>query len=102
MAFKNHYELFKFVRVSFGLKRTPEMFWLAIDIILSSMKWHAALLCLGDILFFLKSVNNNMLQLHQVFTLFPGPEDTLKLEKSSCFPEIVSYLQHIKQPGGWN
>lgn len=68
-AFSFHQNLYRFLRIPFGLKNAPGTFEGTMDVILASIKWHFALVFLNDNVIFAKTPQKLIDHGKQVLTL---------------------------------
>ena len=97
-AFVTHHELFRFKRMSFGLRNAPSTFQRTIDIILATAKWQYAIVYLDDIIIFSNSVEEHLVHVSKVLDMLQRAGMTLKLKKCFFLEERVDYLGHIVSP----
>lgn len=68
-TFRNQHGFFQSTRMLSGIRSAAATFQRAVDIIVSAVKWKPALVCLDEIVFFMKIVKEHMLHHRQVLTL---------------------------------
>ena len=98
-TFTSHGGLYRFVRMPFGLKNAPETFQRAVDIILSRVKWHHALVYLDDVIIYSHDVREHFNRVHEVLSVLKDAGISLKLTKCRFFESSVDYLGHVIRPG---
>ena len=98
-AFISHYDLYRWLRMPFGLKNAPGTFQRAADVILASVKWQFALVYLDDIIIYSKSIEEHYDHLQTVLGLVHKAGISLKIHKCQFFTETVDYLGHTVSPG---
>jgi Reverse transcriptase (RNA-dependent DNA polymerase) len=98
-TFTSHYCIYRFLRLSFGLRNAPATFQRAIDIILSGVKWKTCLVYLDDVIVFSKSKADHLAHVAEAHTLLGQAGLSLKLKKCHVFAETVDYLGHVIRPG---
>lgn len=80
-TFASHYGLYRFLRFQFGLKNALSSFQRAMYIIMSTGKWHFALVYLENVDIFFRSLEENMDHLRTVLRLMSSARVSLKLKK---------------------
>lgn len=97
--FTSHHYLFPFVRMPFVLKNDPGTFQRAIYVILSSVRWHRALVYLDDVVIFQMTAENQIEHGPSVLFLLQSAAVTLKLKNCVLFSGTMGYLGHIFHSG---
>lgn len=98
-AFVCHAGVYEFLRMPFGLSNAPATFQLAIDIILSGVKWKHCLVYLYDVIVFSRNMKDHVKHVDEVLGLLQQAEVTLRLRKCAFFQRTVEYLGHQITPG---
>jgi len=112
-TFTSHTDLFRFLRIPFGLVSAPASFPWALDIILSGVRWQTCLVFLDDVIVFSRTVGDHIRHLREVPFLLEKAGVSLKpskfhlfqagvsLKPSKChlFQKKVEYLRHVVHPG---
>jgi hypothetical protein len=98
-TFKSHYEIYRFLRLPFGLRNAPTTFQRAIDNILSGVKWKTCLVYLDDVIVFSSSRDAHLKHVNEALTLLGNSGLSLKLKKCHFFSDTVEYLGHVIRPG---
>ena len=98
-TFASHSGLYRFLRMSFGLKNSPATFQRAVEIVLSGVKWGAALVYLDDVVVYSRTVTEHMAHVCEVLRLLHTAGMSLKLAKCAFFDTSITYLGHVIHPG---
>lgn len=98
-AFTSHQALYQFVQMPFGTEIAPTVFQRSKDVILSSVKWHLALVSLDDIVVSFKTVEQQRKHLQRFMTLLQDAGVTLKLNNCFFFAESINHRGHFIHPG---
>ena len=99
ITFASHCSLYRFLRMPCGLKNAPATFQRAANIILSRVKWETALVYLGDVIDYSRSVTEHMAHVHEILRLLQNAGVLLKLSKCAFFDTSVAYLAHMIRLG---
>jgi len=98
-AYTCHCDTYQCTRLPFGLCNAPATFQLAIDMILSGVKWENVLVYLDDLIIFSADAESDLSHLNTVLTLLGKHGVTLKAQKCHLFRDEVEYLGHVVRPG---
>lgn len=98
-TFTSHHGMYRFTRMTFGLKNAPRRSNRALDVILSKMKWQYFPFYLDDVIIFSNSVQKHFGPLIMVLNLVSAAGVSLKLEKCVFFGSSVNYLGNIIRSG---
>jgi hypothetical protein len=98
-TFTSYYGIYRFLRLPLGSRDAPATFQMAIDIILSGVKWKTCLTYLDDVIVFSKSKKDHLAHAAEALTLLGNADLSLKLKKCHLFAETVDYLGHVIRPG---
>ena len=71
----------------------------AVDIILSRVKWHHALVYLDDVIIYSYDVREHFNHVHEVLSVLKDAGISLKLTKCRFLEASVDYLGHVIRPG---
>ena len=85
--------------MSFGLKNAPATFQRTVDIIISRVKRHHALVYLDDVIIYSHDVGEHFNHVHGVISLLKNAGNSLKLTKCRFFESSVDYRCHVIRPG---
>lgn len=81
--------------MEFGLTNDPGKFQLAINILLSSIRWKFEIVYLEDIILFSKTIEDHMTLQNAVLALLKDAGLTLKIRKCLFQQDQVEYLGYI-------
>ena len=98
-AFTCHCGTYQCTRLPFGLCNAPATFQVAIDMILSGVKWQNVLVYIDDLIIFLADAESHLSHLNMALTLLGQHGVTLKAQKCQLFSNEVEYLGHVVGPG---
>lgn len=98
-AFVTHHGLLKYTRKPFGLKSQPAMFQRAIDVVLASVKWRHALVCIDEVIIFTKTSEEHLKHIDEVLRSLKKGGVTPKLKKCHFYSKIIYYVGHVIAPG---
>lgn len=82
-TFTSHHALYRFISVPFGLKDAPSTFQRAVDLILSTTKWHFAFVYIENIVVFSKLVSDRPSQVCSVRELLFSTGVSLQMKNVS-------------------
>lgn len=68
-AITSHHKLYRFVQILFALNKSPGTFQHATNVILSSLKWRFGLVFLNNIVVFLRSPCDHIINVEQDLSL---------------------------------
>lgn len=94
----NHFGLYQFVRMHFGLKHASKIFQRTMDVICFLVKWQSALTYLDYIVVFLKTVKQNLNHLLKVVRLLQNAGVKLRLKHCSFFAKTINCIGHVIKP----
>jgi len=94
-----HCGTYQCTRLPIGLCNAPATFKLAIDMILSKVKWQNVLVSMDDLIIFSADAESHLSHLDTVLTLLSKHGVTLKAQKCHLFTNEVEYLGHVVRPG---
>lgn len=97
-AFILQHRLYQFIWMSIGFCKPPEKFQRNIDVILSSNKWHLALVYLDDIVAFSKTPDQSFKYVQKVMLLLNSTGTTVKLKKCNTLANTNDYLERVICP----
>lgn len=91
----SHCRLFRFLRMSIGLKNAPATSQGVVGIILSKMKWEYALVYIEDVLMYARTVEEHLIHVEHVLYLLKDAKLTQTVEKCFLFKNVLAYLGHV-------
>lgn len=91
--------LLRITQVPFGMKNAPRAYQLAMDVLLTRVRWQFALNYLNDIIIFLEMPHERMDYVWQVLTLFQETSLTSNLKNSEIFTNSIAFLGHKTRHG---
>ena len=94
----SHCGLYRFVRMTLGLKNASATFQRAADIILSRVKWETALVYLDDVIVYSESVTEHVDHVREVLQLLYTAGVSPKISKCTFCDTSVTYLGHVIRP----
>ena len=98
-AFTCHCGTYQCTRLPFGLCNAPATFQVAIDMILSEVKFQNVLVYLDDLIIFFADAESHLSHLDMALTLFGQHGVTLKAQNFHLSSNEVEYLGHGVRPG---
>lgn len=97
--FKSHHGVYRFIRIPFGLKHAPVTFQRAVEVILSTAKWHYFEVYWYDIVVFSRSLKEHMGHLRNVLALLAPAGLTFNKNMCNFLGNKIDNLGHVIKPG---
>ncbi|KZS05780.1 Uncharacterized protein APZ42_030939 [Daphnia magna] len=94
-AFVVENNLYEFKRMAFGLCNAPATFQRLMNYVLKDILGSKALVYLDDVIIFLDTFENHLLDIREIFTLLKEANLKLKLNKCQFIKRSVNYLGHV-------
>jgi hypothetical protein len=98
-TFTSHSGIYRFLWLPFGLRKAHATFQMAIDIILSGIKWKTCLVYLDDVIVFSENRSPHLTHVAESLTLLRNVGLSLKLKNCHFFSSTVDYFGHVIRPG---
>ena len=92
--------LFEFKVLPFGLNNAPATFQRLMDLLLSGLKWNSCLVYLDDVIIFVRTFEEHLFRLKEVFRRFREAGLKLKPSKCSFCRSQVYFLGHVVSSTG--
>ena len=99
-SFTCRYGTYQFTVMPFGLTSAPSTFQRVMNNIFFDLLDKGVLVYLDDVLVYSKTVEEHIMLLDQVFSLFSKYKLYLKESKCSLFMERVNFLGHVVSSNG--
>ena len=99
-AFTAHNGLFEFRKMSFGLANAPSTFQCLMHAVFHGLQYDICLVYLDDIIIFLRTFDDHLQHLNDVFSRLSNANIRLKPTKCSFACSEVEYLGHVVSRDG--
>jgi len=97
-TFTSHTGLFRSLRLPSSLVNAPALFQLALDIIMSCLRWQTRLVFLVNVIIFSRTVGEHIRHFREVLLLLEKSCVSLYPSKYHLFQQGVEYLGHVDRP----
>lgn len=98
-VFACHVGSYQYNRTPFGLTNAVAKFQLALDMILTQLRWETCLVYVDDVIIYLKIVADHIHQVEEILTALKYPGGKLKTNKCYYFLQTIEYLDHTTKSG---